>query len=74
MEITLNPHGPDHVCAASTDKMLHRSAWIDREGTVFVSTNSLEVGDSFDPIPDYDGLTEFAREADAALRAAVAGR
>ena len=69
MKITLDPHGPSHVCAAEFGDLLsHRQAWIDRTGVVSVYTNSLEGA------ADYDGLTEFAREADAALRAAVAGR
>ena len=69
MKITLDPHGPDHVAAAELGDLLsHRRAWIDRTGVVSVYTNSLE------DAADYDGLTEFAREADEALRAAVAGR
>ena len=67
MKITIHPHGPDHVCAAEFGDLLsHRQAWINRNGVVSVSTNSTE------DAADYDGLTEFAREADAALRAAVA--
>ena len=72
MKITLDPYGPEHPCAAETDRLRQREAWIGRDGTVYVSTNSREADHYADPIPDYDGLTEFAREADAALRAAVA--
>jgi hypothetical protein len=67
VKITLNPYGKKHAAAAVLDDQLnHRQAFISRNGVVYVSTNSME------DAPDYDGLTEFAREADAALRAAVA--
>lgn len=68
MHITLDPHGPDHACAAeyADDFLAHRRAWISREGVVYVATNSLEAAD------DWAGLTEFARMAEAALREAVA--
>ena len=66
--VRLDPHGPGHPAAAdySERPYAHRQAWISRDGVVYVSTNSME------DATDYDGLTEFAREADAALRAAVA--
>jgi hypothetical protein len=73
MEITLDPHGPDHVCAAETDPYRHRRAWINRSGIVYLDTSSREAEQDY-LLRDWEGLTEFAREADAALRAAVAGR
>ena len=66
MKITLDPYGPEHPCAAETDRLRHREAWISRNGVVYISTNNLE------DAADYDGLTEFARAADEALREAVA--
>lgn len=66
MRIILDPHGAHGVAAAETDRFDPRQAWISRQGVVYVSTNSDE-GES-----DWEGLTEFAREAAAALRAAVA--
>ena len=73
MKITLDPHGPDHVCAAETDPTRQRRAWISRRGIVYLDTNSREAEQDY-LLRDWDGLTEFARAADAALRAAVAGR
>jgi len=72
MEITLDPYGPGHPCAAETDPTRQRRAWISRRGVVHIGTNSSEALHRVDPIDNYDGLAEFAREADAALRAAVA--
>ena len=72
VKITLDPYGPEHAAAASLEEG-YRRAFIDREGRVYIATNSNEGDHRYeDPIDNYDGLTEFAREADAALRAAVA--
>ena len=73
MKITLDPYGEQHAAAAKAEiENGYRSAFIDREGTVYVQTSSNEAYDYDQAIPNYDDLTEFAREADAALRAAVA--
>lgn len=66
--VRLDPHGPGHPAAAdySERPYAHRQAWINREGVVYVSTNSREDEDN------WAGLTEFARTAEAELRKAVA--
>ena len=73
MKITLNPYGEQSAIAARLSTANpYRYAFIDRNGAVYVQTTSTE-GEHWEyPIPDYDGLTEFARAADAALREAVA--
>ena len=73
VKITIDPYGREHAAAAEIELANpYRYAFIDRDGIVYVKASSTEAGHWKYPIPDYDGLTEFAREADAALRAAVA--
>ena len=73
MKIKLNPYGKRHAAAARLETANpYRSAFIDRDGAVYIQTGSSEAGHWECTITDYDGLTEFGRAADEALREAVA--